>query len=233
MSDREERKQFVSSLPGGMIWVGWEVYWRMILSVEDRFARKLGNCERVRKWKEREYFGDARREWWGAWEKYAQVHGFGPLLNLRADVEAKRVKFGAMKEFVLAMLRGTDDLEEQGALLRNHAEVIHGAARRGDVEFFRKLSLSLRNGGRRVKGKAEGFLAYYILGYWFSGMLWLMADKPGWAALCAYTGRKDITKDSYRMVCHRLRLKGYKDRGRKPLVGFDPVKGMHEIPGRG
>jgi len=93
------------------------------------------------------------------------------------------------------------------------AEVVCVAERNGDVEFFKNRSLALRSRHRR-KAK-RFFLASSILGYWFSGWLWLMSQKAGWGALCAYTG-EEITKDAYRMECYRLGLKGHKDRMRRP-----------------
>ena len=56
-----------------------------------------------------------------------------------------------------------------------------------------------------------------------------MAEKPGWAALCAYTGRKDITKDAYRKSRERLGLNGHRDRVKaSPVLWYEPEKKIYK-----
>jgi hypothetical protein len=230
MSEESKSEEQVGCQVGEDIWDGGEVFGRMILSVEEVLARKLGNCERMRKWEGTEFYGGAREEWFGAWKGFISAHGWGPVLNFRADLVKGRVKLGMMEELALLMLRWSKGLEEQEETLRNMAEVVRVAARAGDVEFFKSLALALRDGDRRVEARAP-FLGYNILGYWFSGLLWLMEDKAGWAALSAYTD-KAIERDAYRQACHRLGLKGYKGRfPRAPVLGFDAVSGLYRYAG--
>ena len=236
MHEKPESEQQGGSVSGEVIWRGREVFFESILRMERLYLARLGNKERFEKWETTEFFAGAREEWLGAWERFALSHGqrpvlhyFGALQHFHADKEFWRVELEPMKEIVLLLLRRLDDLHEHEETLRNLAEVIYGAARQGDVAFFKKISLALRRRGGRMEKKAESlFLAYYILCHWFAGLLWLMSEKPGWAALCAYTGRKDITKDAYRKACHRLGLCGYKDRMRTPpVLEYDRVSGLY------
>jgi len=218
--ESEERE---GSLRGKDIWLGREIFEQTTRSVELVFARKLGNCERLEVWREREFYAAARQEWWTAWQRYFFRHGLGPVLSFRADSVSGRGDLEPMKGILLLCLRRSDDHAET---LRNMAEVVRVAARNGDVEFFKSMSAALESGG--VEEKIEGFLlGYHILGYWFSGALWLMSDKAGWAALCAYSG-KAIERDAYRQACRRLKLRGYKGRvGKAPVLGYDKVSGTY------
>ena len=211
MTDRSESEQQGGPLLRTRLFTGSEALFWMILDTERRLAAKLGNEEHLKAWRQTEVFDAARQEWWGGWARFALGHGLAPALNFHADLVGSRLKLEGMKDLLLALLRQLDEPPEE--TLRGMAEVLYVADRQGDVEFFKKISLARRSRGRR-KAKVF-FLASYILGYWFSGWLWLMSHKAGWAALCAYTG-EEITKDAYRMECYRLGLKGHKDRMRRP-----------------
>ena len=197
----------------------------MIIATELRLAAKLGNQERLKAWRHTEFFDAARQEWLGGCARYTLGQkGLAPALNFHADLVGSRLKLGGMKDLLLASLRQLDDHEET---LRNMAEVIHVAARQGDKGFlFKKIPLAIRSRGRR---KAKGFiLASYILGYWFSGLLWLMNDEAARAALCKYT-HTDITLYAYRKSRERLGLNGHRDRVKaSPVLWYEPEKKIYK-----
>ena len=200
---------------------GEQLFEQIILTTERNLAKRLGNSDRLEKWQRVKFFKAARREWLDAWKRFARAHGLGSVLKIRAGAQQT---LEPMKDFTLAMLRLSGEPEET---VKNQAGVIHAAASAGDIEFFKQFGLALRSASRAKRQGA--ILAYSILCYWFAGLLWLMNDKAGWAALCDYTRRKDITKAAYRKACHRLGLKGYKDRMRRPAVlYYDPVTGTYK-----
>jgi hypothetical protein len=203
---------------------GQQLFEEITLTTERNLAKKLGNSERLEKWRKVKFFGAARREWVGAWKRFAIGQGLAPLFDIHAGVQQTPEP---MKAFLLVSLRRGDRTDE---ILRKSATVIYAAAREGDVEFLKKIELAFKSRGRRVEAEADrSFLAYNILCYWFAGLLWLMSEKPGWAALCEYTSRKDITKAAYRTACRRLGLKGYKDRMRRPpVLEYDAVTGIYK-----
>jgi hypothetical protein len=228
MSERDRSESEQQGLPStGEIWNGSKVFFGMIIATELRLAAKLGNEERFEAWRQTEFFDAARQEWWGGWERFALGHhGLLASLNFRIDVVENRVKLGPMKDLLLVLLRHLDEPPEE--TLRGMAEVIHVAALQGDIKFFRKdLPGALRSGGRR---KATGFfLASYILGYWFSGSLWLMKDEAARAALSAYTGHRDITQEAYRKSRERLGLNGHRDRVKaSPVLWYEPEKKIYK-----
>lgn len=58
--------------------------------------------------------------------------------------------------------------------LRQFHQVIEKAARDGNLEFFKRLSVTLRR-SKNQKGRFE----YHLLRYWVHGFLWLMSDPWG------------------------------------------------------
>ena len=226
MSDRSESEQ--QGLPStGEIWNGSKVFFGMIIATERRLAARLGNEERFEEWEKEEFFAAARQEWWRGWERFVLGHGgLWASLNFRIDVVENRVKLGPMKDLLLVLLQQLDEPPKE--TLRAMAEVVCVAARNGDVEFFKKdLPGALRSRGRR-KAK-RFFLASYILGYWFSGLLWLMKDEAAWAALRAYTKREDITLYAYRKSRERLGLNGHRDRVKaSPVLWYEPEKKIYK-----
>jgi hypothetical protein len=222
MSDTSESEQQGGSIPGEIIFAR-EKFVKKILGGERHRAEKLGTCECLAKWETTESFAVARQEWTDAWIRFARNNRFGSLFAFDAEETLE-----GRKDFALTMLRRAN---VPSVTLQNQAAVIHAAACEGDVSFFHAIAFALRSRTRQVEADFErSFLGFNVLMYWFAGLLWLMPEKPGWAALCAYTGRKDITKDAYRMECYRLGLKGHKDRMRSPSVlGFDPVTGTYNL----
>jgi hypothetical protein len=194
---------------------GQQSFEQIILTTERKFAKKLGNSERLEKWSEVRFFGAARREWLGAWKRFLTGQGLASLFDIHAGVQQT---LEPTKAFALAMLRLTGQAE---VTLRNQAAVIYDAACEGDVEFFKNICKALRSRSR-TEERERAFLPYNILCYWFAGLLWLMNDKPGWAALYAYTG-KHIQKAAYRKARERLGLNGNRDRVKaSPVLEYDP-----------
>jgi hypothetical protein len=178
-----------------------EVPEAQFLEFERGIATQLGNAERLERCQSLEHFPAARAEWLKA------VHLVCKQFHLGALNASRKPTLGVLKDFVLEGLRVIDTPE---VLLRNMADVIHEAARQGDVEFFQNMARAFR---RHERSKREPSLAWCIVLYWFAGLLWLMDDKAGYGALCAYTGT-EITKDAYRKARVRLGLN----------VHWDPVK---------
>jgi len=194
---------------------GEEFFEQVIFTTERNFATRLGNSQRVQKWQKVRFFDAARREWLGAWKRFAKEHGLGSLFEIRSGIQQT---LEPVKAFTLAALRRSDNPSET---LRKRAAEIYAAACEGDVEFLKQINLAFKSRSRRAEAEADrSFLAYNVLSYWFAGLLWLMNNKAGWLALCEYTKRKDITKDAYRQTCRRLGLNGYKNRTRKPAVFY-------------
>jgi hypothetical protein len=97
------------------------------------------------------------------------------------------------------------------------------------LNFSRRLAWHLASRDRRDKS-----LPHDILCYWFPGLLWLMNDKQGAAALeeytKEYTEREGITKGAYQMARRHLGLKGY--RGHvcsPPVLEYNAVKGTYKV----
>jgi hypothetical protein len=188
---------------------GQQLWEEIILISEGNFAKELGNSDRLENWRNVKFFSPARRELLAAWKRFGEILKLDSLFGIHAGVQQT---LEPIKAFTLVMLRLCNRTEET---LRNQAAVIYGAAREGDVEFFKNICLALRS---RSLAKPEGSsLSYDILRYWFAGLLWLMNEEAGSNALRAYTNKK-FTKDAYRKACDRLGLKGYKHRMRAPPV---------------
>jgi hypothetical protein len=171
-----------------------------------------------------EFFGAARQEWLDAWKRFYKAKGLGSLFDIHTGVQQT---LEPVKNFTLVLFRLCDRSEE---VFRNQATVIYAAAREGDVKFFHAIHLALKSHGRRVEAKADSsFLAYNILCYWFAGLLWLMNDEAGRAALCAYTRHTDIAQDAYRKSRERLGLNGHRDRVKaSPVLWYEPEKGIYK-----
>jgi hypothetical protein len=197
------------------------LFQRILIIGERNTAEQLGNLQRLEKWQQMKFFPAAREEWTCALKIFAERHGLGPFLRLKAG---EQTDLGDFKASVLVMLRLAGEVR---GVLKNQAAVIHGAALEDDFEFFRELGNALR---ARKRAKADRtFLAFNILRYWFAGLLWLMNDSAGVRALRAYTGRSDITKDAYRKACRRLGLRGYKDRMKSPpVLKYDSLTAAYE-----
>jgi hypothetical protein len=200
---------------------GKQLLEEVIFTTEKNFAKRLGNSERVQKWQKEKSFKTPRREWLGAWKRFAEKHHLGSLPGIHAGVQQT---LEPVKNFTLALFRFC----EPQAVLRNQAGVIYAAAREGDVKFFRAIHLAFKS--REFRSEADtSFLAYNILCYWFAGLLWLMNDEAGRAALCAYTGHSDITQDAYRKSRERLGLNGHRDRVEaSPILWYEPEKRLYK-----
>jgi len=199
---------------------GEQLVFEIILNAERNRAKDLGNYERFEAWGKAKCFGIARREWFGAWKRFYKGKRLSCLFDIREGVLET---LEPEKAFTLASLRWSEQPEE---ILRKRATVVRVAAMQGDVRFFEQLGQVLIN--RERTKREDAFLGYSILLYWFAGNLWLMNEKAGAAALCAYT-KRDITKAAYRSACRRLGLKGHRDRMRHPPFGYDAVSGIYEI----
>jgi hypothetical protein len=197
---------------------GEQLFERVIFTMEKNLARRLGTSERVEEWQTKTFFKAARREWLGAWKRFATWKGFGrgSLFDIQAGIQQT---LEPEKAFTLTSLRLSN---RPDFILRRRAIVI--ALSKGDPEFLKKIRLASRSGKGRKGGGA--FLSYSILCYWFPGQLWLMNEEAGYNALRAYTGN-EITKSAYRKACSRLDLKGYKHRMRDPAVSYDPKTGSY------
>jgi hypothetical protein len=109
------------------------------------------------------------------------------------------------------------------------ADVIHEAARQGDVKFSQNMRRALRQNER---SKRETSLAWCIVLYWFAGLLWLMDAEAGHKALIIYleeTGtaaREIVTFHAYTKARSRLGLTGYKAFAKQPpVLGYYPKQG--------
>jgi hypothetical protein len=207
---------------------GKQLFEEVILTTEKNFAKRLGNSERVQKCRSgcarAKFFEAARQEWVDALGRFAKKHHLGSLFGIRAGVQQT---LEPVKNFTLVLFRFCDRPEE---VLRKQAAVIYAAAREGDVKFFHAIHLALKSRSRRVEAKVDSsFLAYNILCYWFAGLLWLMNDEAGRAALCAYTHHTDIAQDAYRKSRERLGLDGHRDRVKaSPVLWYEPEKRIYK-----
>jgi hypothetical protein len=187
------------------------------LEFEQGIATLLGNAERLKRSQSLEYFSAARTEWLQAVHLVCKQYRFGA-----ANVSGKPT-LESLKNYVLEGLRFTDTPQ---VILRNMADVIHEAARQGDVEFFQNMGRAFR---QHERSKRKTSLAWCIVLYWFAGLLWLMDAEAGHRALISYlkevgnAPREIVSLDGYKKACSRLRLKGYKAFATRPAVlGYNP-----------
>jgi hypothetical protein len=189
-----------------------EVSEPLFLEFERGSAMRLGNAERLQRCQSLKYFPAARTEWLRAVHRVCKQYRFG------AVSASGKPTLEALKNYVVQALRFT---ETPDVVLRNMADVIHEAARQGDVKFSQNMRRALRQNER---SKRETSLAWCIVLYWFAGLLWLMDAEAGHRALISYlievgnAPRKIVRLDAYKKACSRLRLKGYKAFATQPPV---------------
>jgi len=165
-----------------------ELFQKTVLIAETNLAKRLGNLERLKRCQCLEHFSAARDEWFTAWRIFLGTK------KLAAFANDKEPTLEAMKNYVLEMLRMTDDPE---VTIRNQAAVIYGAALDGDVQFFRGIAAAFRGHDRSqtkplptfagnpssssvsAASKHAAPLDWCILNYWFAGLLWLMNSETG------------------------------------------------------
>jgi hypothetical protein len=215
VKDKAENLSPVSSIA--------EIVEAQFLEFERETAIRLGNAERLQRCQSIEYFPAARAEWRQA------VHLVCKQYHLSAVSASGKPTFEALRDFVLQGLRVIDTPE---VLLRNTADVIHEAARQGDVEFFQNMRRAFR---RHERSKRKTSLAWCIVLYWFAGLLWLMDAEAGHRALISYLKEVDnvrreiVSLDAYKKARSRLRLKGYKAFAtRPPVLGYHPKQRAYE-----
>jgi len=189
----------------------------LFLEFERGSAKRLGNAERLQRCQSLEYFPAARTEWLQAVHLVCKQYHFG------AVSASGKPTLEALKNYVLEGLSVTDTPD---VMLRNMADVIHEAARQGEVEFFRTMARAFR---RHERSRRKTSLAWCIVLYWFAGLLWLMDAEAGHKALILYlkdaetAPREIVTLDAYKKACSRLGLKGYKAFAtRPPVLGYYP-----------
>ena len=200
-----------------------EVSEPLFLEFERGTAMRLGNAKRLQRCQSLKYFPAARTEWLRAVHRVCKQYRFG------AVSASGKPTLEALKNYVVQALRFT---ETPDVVLRNMADVIHEAARQGDVEFFQNMARAFR---RHERSKRETSLAWCIVLYWFAGLLWLMDAETGHRALILYltkiegtAPREIVTLDAYKKARSRLGLRGYKAFATQPpVLGYYPREGEY------
>ena len=187
-----------------------------LVAVEEQFAARLGNSERLSKCRQLPEFPAAREEWLAASDVYVSNQGLSALTRDTASSDDG-------KTYVLDMIRKRGPAPD---LLRNAAAVFFVAATEGDTRFFKDFTAAMRAHVRR-KRSGPTQLAWCILTHWFGGLLWLMDNEAGSKALQQYLRMEHpntrVSEAAYRRARARLGLKGYQTFTKSPpILGYYP-----------
>jgi hypothetical protein len=114
--------------------------------------------------------------------------------------------------------------EQPVVALKDNAELVHDAAKRGDLDFFLEIAKAFSRSKRRKKRavNVKEISMWNVLSRWLHGCLWLMSADRGSIAAGEMTGVR-ITESNYTKVCQRLGLVGWKVAHKKPIInGYSP-----------
>jgi hypothetical protein len=158
-------------------------------------------------------YREAERSWIRAWSIFWSRRGF------REVVSSGRQVSEMMRQFFVVQCE-SDPI----VALKDNAELVHDAAKRGDLDFFLEIAKAVSRSKRRKKRavNVKEISMWNVLSRWLHGCLWLMSTDRGSIALGEMTGVR-ITESNYTKVCQRLGLVSWKSAHKKPIInGYAP-----------
>ena len=158
-------------------------------------------------------YREAEQSWIRAWSIFWSCHGLGKVVSAGRQVPEM------VRQFFVVQCE-TDPI----VALKDNAEIVRDAAKRGDLGFFLEIAKAVSRLKRRKKRtvNVKEISMWNVLSRWLHGCLWLMSADRGRIAVGELTGVR-ITESNYTKICQRLGLVGWKVAHNKPIInGYSP-----------